>query len=107
MLNFNNERMSMAVTACRMSRCCLEDAIRQGLEPKLAFSGQGSIVFVVFRKTIWKLASAGRSSSLLLTRAVQRGSEAVQVADVPSPRREDYGVGSVQPLRVFRLEPIC
>ncbi|CAJ1335716.1 unnamed protein product [Effrenium voratum] len=28
MLNFNNERMSMAVTACRMSRCCLEDAIR-------------------------------------------------------------------------------
>ncbi|CAJ1447491.1 unnamed protein product, partial [Effrenium voratum] len=33
MLNFNNERMSMAVTACRMSRCCLEDAIRQGLEP--------------------------------------------------------------------------
>ena len=28
MLNFNNERMSMAVGACRMSRCCLEDAIR-------------------------------------------------------------------------------
>ena len=29
MLNFNNERMSMAVGACRMSRCCLEDAIRR------------------------------------------------------------------------------
>eukprot|EP00439_Symbiodinium_sp_Y106_P015705 s4478_g2.t1 len=28
MLNFNNERFSMAVSACRMSRCCLEDAIR-------------------------------------------------------------------------------
>eukprot|EP00913_Durusdinium_trenchii_P030975 g29012.t1 len=28
MLNFNNERMSMAYAACRMSRCCLEDAIR-------------------------------------------------------------------------------
>lgn len=28
MLNFNNERMSMAVGACRMARCCLEDAIR-------------------------------------------------------------------------------
>jgi len=28
MLNFNNERFSMAITACRMSRCCLEDAIK-------------------------------------------------------------------------------
>ncbi|CAE8722031.1 unnamed protein product [Polarella glacialis] len=28
MLNFNNERYSMSVTACRMARCCLEDAIR-------------------------------------------------------------------------------
>lgn len=28
MLNFNNERYSMAVGACRMARCCLEDSIR-------------------------------------------------------------------------------
>ena len=32
MLNFNNERFSMAVSACRMSRCCLEDAIRLVLD---------------------------------------------------------------------------
>merc|ERR1712146_358057 len=28
MLNFNNERLSMAVTANRMARCCLEEAIK-------------------------------------------------------------------------------
>eukprot|EP00927_Polykrikos_kofoidii_P034216 TRINITY_DN29051_c0_g1_i1.p1 TRINITY_DN29051_c0_g1~~TRINITY_DN29051_c0_g1_i1.p1 ORF type:complete len:416 (-),score=78.02 TRINITY_DN29051_c0_g1_i1:121-1368(-) len=28
MLNFNSERYSMAVGACRMARCCLEDAIK-------------------------------------------------------------------------------
>lgn len=28
MLNFNNERFSMAVTANRMARCCLEEAIK-------------------------------------------------------------------------------
>jgi len=35
MLNFNNERMSMAVGACRMSRCCLEDAIRYARKRKV------------------------------------------------------------------------
>jgi len=28
MLNFNSERFGMAVGACRMARCCLEDAVR-------------------------------------------------------------------------------
>lgn len=54
MLNFNNERHSMAVAACRMSRCCLEDAIRYARVRKTF--GRALIQHQVIRHKIAEMA---------------------------------------------------
>mmetsp|Transcript_86722 Transcript_86722/g.172180 ORF Transcript_86722/g.172180 Transcript_86722/m.172180 type:complete len:365 (+) Transcript_86722:234-1328(+) len=54
MLNFNSERFGMAVGACRMARCCLEDAVRYARVRKTV--GRPRVAHQVIRHKLAEMA---------------------------------------------------
>mmetsp|Transcript_64794 Transcript_64794/g.167246 ORF Transcript_64794/g.167246 Transcript_64794/m.167246 type:complete len:414 (+) Transcript_64794:73-1314(+) len=76
MLNFNSERYGMAVGACRMARCCLEDAIRYARVRKTF--GRPLIGHQVIRHKIAEMARhvlATHGLMATITRALDGGAD--------------------------------
>lgn len=76
MLNFNNERYMMAVSACRMARCCLEDSIRYARVRKTF--GQPLIKHQVIRHKLAEMARhiyATHGMLITITHAIYAGAD--------------------------------